>query len=98
MATQQASPESDTSPSNTSGQHGVNGTPGAHPSGYQTDAQPAAASDVTARQAPLAATIEAQEKIFIDRQPMWAEPAATAPSLLAGGVVSNWQISAPQPV
>jgi glutamate-1-semialdehyde 2,1-aminomutase len=98
MATQQASPESDTSPSNTSGQHGVNLTPGAHPSGYQTDAQPPHVPAGAAGQAPIAAIIEAQEKIFIDRQPKSAQLAATATSLLAGGVVSNWQISAPQPV
>jgi glutamate-1-semialdehyde 2,1-aminomutase len=47
---------------------------------------------------PIAAIIEAQEKIFIDRQPRSARLARTATSSLAGGVVSNWQISAPQPV
>ena len=98
MATKQASPESDISTSNTSGQPGVNGTSGAHPSGNPTDSPPAHVLAGAAAQTSIAAIIEAQEKIFIDRQPKSARLAATATSLLAGGVVSNWQISAPQPV
>jgi glutamate-1-semialdehyde 2,1-aminomutase len=47
---------------------------------------------------PLAAIITAQEKIFIDRQPESARMASLAASTLAGGVVSSWQISRPQPV
>jgi glutamate-1-semialdehyde 2,1-aminomutase len=46
----------------------------------------------------LAAIIAAQEKIFIERQPESARLAKLATGTLAGGVVSNWQISAPQPV
>jgi glutamate-1-semialdehyde 2,1-aminomutase len=46
----------------------------------------------------LAAIIEAQEKIFIDRQPESARLARLATGALAGGVVSSWQISRPQPV
>jgi glutamate-1-semialdehyde 2,1-aminomutase len=52
----------------------------------------------TASRPSLAAIIAAQEKIFIDRQPESARLARLATSSLAGGVVSNWQISAPQPV
>src|SRR5215472_15549885 len=52
----------------------------------------------TASRASLAAIIEAQEEIFIKRQPRSADLARTAMSSLAGGVVSSWQISAPQPV
>jgi glutamate-1-semialdehyde 2,1-aminomutase len=46
----------------------------------------------------LAAIIEAQEKIFIERQPESARLARLATGALAGGVVSSWQISRPQPV
>jgi glutamate-1-semialdehyde 2,1-aminomutase len=46
----------------------------------------------------LAEIIEAQEKIFMARQPESARLAAAASSALAGGVVSSWQISRPQPV
>ena len=54
------------------------------------------------RQAPsrpsLAEIIEAQEEIFIRRQPESARLAGVAGKSLAGGVVSSWQISRPQPV
>jgi glutamate-1-semialdehyde 2,1-aminomutase len=46
----------------------------------------------------LEAIIEAQEKIFVERQPESARMAGLATSTLAGGVVSSWQISRPQPV
>jgi glutamate-1-semialdehyde 2,1-aminomutase len=46
----------------------------------------------------LASIIEAQEEIFIRRQPESARLARAATSTLAGGVVSSWQISRPQPV
>jgi glutamate-1-semialdehyde 2,1-aminomutase len=46
----------------------------------------------------LAEIIEQQEKIFIDRQPESARLAGLATASLAGGVVSSWQISRPQPV
>src|SRR5580698_3805186 len=46
----------------------------------------------------LASIIEAQEEIFIRRQPESARLARAATSTLAGGVVSSWQISRPQRV
>ena len=46
----------------------------------------------------LAKIIEEQEEIFLRRQPESARLAALAGSTLAGGVVSSWQISRPQPV
>jgi glutamate-1-semialdehyde 2,1-aminomutase len=46
----------------------------------------------------LAEIIEEQEAIFIRRQPESARLAALAGASLAGGVVSSWQISRPQPV
>jgi len=52
----------------------------------------------TATRPSLAAIIEAQEQIFVSRQPESARLAALATSALAGGVVSSWQISRPQPV
>jgi glutamate-1-semialdehyde 2,1-aminomutase len=42
--------------------------------------------------------IEAQEEIFVRRQPESARLAGVATGALAGGVVSSWQISRPQPV
>ncbi len=47
---------------------------------------------------PLADIIRTQEEIFVRRQPESARLAGTATSALAGGVVSSWQISRPQPV
>jgi glutamate-1-semialdehyde 2,1-aminomutase len=46
----------------------------------------------------LAAIIDEQESIFVGRQPESARLAALARQSLAGGVVSSWQISRPQPV
>jgi glutamate-1-semialdehyde 2,1-aminomutase len=102
MATKQASSQQDTTTSNTSGRHLVNGTLGAHQGGAPGKLQPPA-SQPPAPQQPasrpsLAAIIRAQEKIFIDRQPESGRLARQATSALAGGVVSNWQISRPQPV
>src|ERR1700722_7169017 len=82
MATKQANAQQDTSTSSSRGRHQVNVTSGVHPADQQS----------------LGAIIEAQEKIFIDRQPKSARLAETATSALAGGVVSSWQISRPQPV
>jgi glutamate-1-semialdehyde 2,1-aminomutase len=48
--------------------------------------------------ASLVGIIEAQEEIFIRRQPESARLAGIAGGSLAGGVVSSWQISRPQPV
>ncbi len=42
--------------------------------------------------------IEAQEKIFVERQPESARMAGRAQDILAGGVTSSWQITVPQPV
>ncbi|MGO9911810.1 MAG: aspartate aminotransferase family protein [Acidimicrobiales bacterium] len=42
--------------------------------------------------------IEAQEKIFLDRQPKSRAMYERAARALAGGVTSSWQISRPQPV
>jgi glutamate-1-semialdehyde 2,1-aminomutase len=61
-------------------------------------ASSAGASSAPGSRPPLAAIIKAQEKIFIDRQPESARLASLATGALAGGVVSNWQISRPQPV
>jgi len=46
----------------------------------------------------LAEIIAAQEEIFVRRQPESARLADVATGSLAGGVVSSWQISRPQPV
>jgi glutamate-1-semialdehyde 2,1-aminomutase len=61
-----------------------------------TQASPA---DPTAVSRPsLAEIIEEQERVFIRRQPESARLASVATGSLAGGVVSSWQISRPQPV
>jgi glutamate-1-semialdehyde 2,1-aminomutase len=100
MATQQASAQKDTTTSSTSGRQRANGTPGAHPAGARpgTLPPPAGNSRPPASRPSLAAIIRAQEKIFIDRQPESGRLAGEATTALAGGVVSNWQISRPQPV
>jgi glutamate-1-semialdehyde 2,1-aminomutase len=46
----------------------------------------------------LAEIIRVQEEIFVRRQPESARLAEIATGALAGGVVSSWQISRPQPV
>src|SRR6201994_1101421 len=46
----------------------------------------------------LADIVAEQEAIFVRRQPGSARLARTAQGALAGGVVSSWQITAPQPV
>ncbi len=46
----------------------------------------------------LAEVIAEQEQIFVERQPESARLAGLATDSLAGGVVSSWQISRPQPV
>jgi glutamate-1-semialdehyde 2,1-aminomutase len=48
--------------------------------------------------ADLVTIIEQQEEAFIRRQPESARLAGLAARSLAGGVVSSWQISRPQPV
>ena len=50
------------------------------------------------RRPGLTEIIEAQEEIFVRRQPESARLAGLATGSLAGGVVSSWQISRPQPV
>ncbi|MFY9887673.1 MAG: aspartate aminotransferase family protein [Streptosporangiaceae bacterium] len=56
-----------------------------------------AAAGATGRPS-LAEIIAAQEEIFVQRQPESARLAGVATGALAGGVVSSWQISRPQPV
>jgi glutamate-1-semialdehyde 2,1-aminomutase len=46
----------------------------------------------------LGRVIAEQERIFTERQPNSARMAERAPQVLAGGVTSSWQITAPQPV
>ena len=48
--------------------------------------------------ADLGDVIAEQERIFVERQPESHRMAARAGRLLAGGVTSSWQITAPQPV
>jgi glutamate-1-semialdehyde 2,1-aminomutase len=48
--------------------------------------------------ADLAEVIAEQERIFAERQPESRRMATEAAGSLAGGVTSNWQITAPQPV
>jgi glutamate-1-semialdehyde 2,1-aminomutase len=59
---------------------------------------PAGLSATGASRRSLAEIIQAQEEIFVRRQPESARLAALANGSLAGGVVSSWQISRPQPV
>jgi glutamate-1-semialdehyde 2,1-aminomutase len=98
MATEQASAQKDTTTSSTSGHQRVNGTHGAHPSGTRPGTLPPPVTSQPASRPSLAAIIEAQETIFIDRQPESGRLAREAAGALAGGVVSSWQISRPQPV
>ncbi|HXB46737.1 MAG TPA: aminotransferase class III-fold pyridoxal phosphate-dependent enzyme, partial [Streptosporangiaceae bacterium] len=58
----------------------------------------AAVQDSATGSASLAEIIDAQEEIFVRRQPESARLAGLATGALAGGVVSSWQISRPQPV
>ncbi len=55
-------------------------------------------STATIARRSLAEIIAEQEQIFIERQPESARLAGLATDSLAGGVVSSWQISRPQPV
>jgi glutamate-1-semialdehyde 2,1-aminomutase len=67
--------------------------------GEQLRMDPATSASIpTQAKASLAEIIEEQEAIFIRRQPESARLAALAGNSLAGGVVSSWQISRPQPV
>jgi glutamate-1-semialdehyde 2,1-aminomutase len=77
--------------------------PGARPIGHLGPARPelptlAPGTAPAPSRSSLAKIIEVQEKIFVDRQPESARLAALANGSLAGGVVSSWQISRPQPV
>src|SRR5215469_6623490 len=71
-------------------------------SGWHADhhsfGQPTSASTRTQGQHALAEIIREQEEIFVRRQPESARLAALAGASLAGGVVSSWQITRPQPV
>ncbi len=62
------------------------------------DQVPAAPATAEPSRPSLADIIQAQEEIFVRRQPESARLAALAKHSLAGGVVSSWQISRPQPV
>ncbi|HTZ92333.1 MAG TPA: aspartate aminotransferase family protein [Streptosporangiaceae bacterium] len=53
---------------------------------------------VTTSRRSLSEVIAEQEQIFVERQPESARLASLATDSLAGGVVSSWQISRPQPV
>lgn len=70
----------------------------APPSAAPPAAAPPAARPPTTGRAALAEIIAAQEEIFVRRQPESARLAEVAAGALAGGVVSSWQISRPQPV
>jgi glutamate-1-semialdehyde 2,1-aminomutase len=72
-------------------------SPGCPEDRYGPDG-PDGPADTAVARPPLSAIIRAQEKIFIDRQPESARMASLAARALAGGVVSSWQISRPQPV
>jgi glutamate-1-semialdehyde 2,1-aminomutase len=98
MATQQASAQKDTSTSSTSGRQRANGTLGAHPADNRPGTLPPQTTPRPANRPDLTEIIRAQEKIFIERQPESGRLAREATGALAGGVVSNWQISRPQPV
>ncbi|HTX84690.1 MAG TPA: aspartate aminotransferase family protein [Streptosporangiaceae bacterium] len=63
-----------------------------------TSAASSAAATAHGRRSTLTEIIDAQEEIFVRRQPESARLAQAATSSLAGGVVSSWQISRPQPV
>jgi len=64
-------------------------------SAYQDEAPQAPES---ASRRSLASIIDEQEAIFVRRQPESRKLAAAADKSLAGGVVSSWQITRPQPV
>ncbi|HEY2640770.1 MAG TPA: hypothetical protein VGI66_12930, partial [Streptosporangiaceae bacterium] len=68
------------------------------PAGRSQLPRQAQASSTAAPRPSVAKIIEAQEEIFIRRQPESARLAGVAGGSLAGGVVSSWQISRPQPV
>ncbi|MGO8959906.1 MAG: aspartate aminotransferase family protein [Streptosporangiaceae bacterium] len=96
MATTQASSADPAATTMTPGNHGplrpeAPGQPRHH--GVQAHATVHQAS-----RPGLAAIIREQERIFVSRQPESARLAALATGSLAGGVVSSWQISRPQPV
>ncbi len=97
MATTQASSADPAATTKLPGQYSA-------PRHYEAPGQPGELAEharTTANQAArptLAAIIKEQERIFVGRQPESARLAAVASNSLAGGVVSNWQISRPQPV
>jgi glutamate-1-semialdehyde 2,1-aminomutase len=63
-----------------------------------TSAANSADAAAPGRRSALTEIIDAQEEIFVRRQPESARLAQAATGALAGGVVSSWQISRPQPV
>jgi glutamate-1-semialdehyde 2,1-aminomutase len=64
----------------------------------ESTSSPSSAGPSSGPRPPLEAIIDAQEVIFVSRQPESARLAGVANAALAGGVVSSWQISRPQPV
>ncbi len=99
MATTQASPADPAATTMTTAHHGPPRSEG--PGQPKHPGQPAQQASAKANQASrptLAAIIRKQERIFVGRQPESARLAALASNSLAGGVVSSWQISRPQPV
>src|SRR3984957_12861569 len=111
MATKPASPTDPTSTSATSvakrhqPARGAAGHPPARPPAVPGArlAMPAATASPVVPAGPaarpsLAPTPAEQEEIFTRRQPESARLAGVATGALAGGVVSSWQISRPQPV
>ena len=106
MATTQASPTDPTASAGTTNskfaatRHPVAPASTAYMIGHRSPARPEAQAGTAGALArpSLAEVIKAQEEIFIRRQPESARLAGVAGDFLAGGVVSSWQISRPQPV
>ena len=106
MATTQASPTDPTASAGTTNskfaatRNPVAPASTAYMIGHRSPARPEAQAGTAGALArpSLAEVIKAQEEIFIRRQPESARLAGVAGDFLAGGVVSSWQISRPQPV
>ena len=97
MATTQASSTDPNSAKTTAPSAGKWPQAAGRQAGSKAAARPGVLTQAPGRPS-LAAIIEAQEEIFIRRQPESARLAGVAGNSLAGGVVSSWQISRPQPV
>ncbi len=95
MATTQASPLDQPTSYSAASYSAASSAAATDPDGNRN---PAARDTAATGRPPLAEIIAAQEDIFVRRQPKSARLAAVATGALAGGVVSSWQISRPQPV